>query len=504
MAGKLTGYLTRNPAVTIEDLQEIMDEEKKKEDRNQPTERELHVASDYKTDPIFYNWVLYQLVKNRKYKDGREYYEILDMPKDGLFNRNIQEELRYIYDWYRANNVTNIQDYSFDVAVQKEYEWHETLKGRDSGKVYLPTKPENIKYGPDNWENPEFMGWTIQEATEPNDRIVEGEKMDHCVDSYADDTDIRVFSLRNPQNNPHVTIGMEAEANIVFDIGGVGNQQPKPKYKAMIKEWIINLGKVYNNITDIYDLENEFYSAESPEEIDKELGKMVATGKGELRDEYGMILPETSLDWNSIYEHVKNSLANYHNDRNGGWTYHVSGEINSIVNGMINLIIEKTKEEINEMLKLFDYYGPEWIRDDKIMAKAIQKIDREHRKEFKIELFIQNVQEDYQEALSHMDFPPEYSEFNYKEWEEMEEEERDRIYTEYERDWMKHSYPGCLAMEIIDEFFDNEKAVNLYSLIGKIKQNIEGQYITEDQYDSEKIAKLRQMLIDLKQLIGTE
>ena len=64
--------------------------------------------------------------------------------------------------------------------------------------------------------------------------------MDNCVGSYCPNVESGrsvIYSLRDPQNNPHIT--METDSyNEVEQIQGKSNSEPKNIYKNMIKEWI--------------------------------------------------------------------------------------------------------------------------------------------------------------------------------------------------------------------------------------------------------------------------
>lgn len=262
MSNKLTGFLTQNPQATITDLQEKINQLETKKDKNQLTPRELSVIERYDTEPIFYNWAAMQIRKARTnpnfFREYGEYnHQFPLLPQE----RNFDLELRYIYDWFSANDIQNINDFSLESAVNHEQEWHRSFEGdEDSSLYYTPTKKENIVYGP-KWKNPEWQGWTIQKV-DSDDLDCESDKMHHCVKGYKTDVDngrVTVYSLRDPSNHPHITIGMTGDTHNTFQYQGVNNSDPTDEQKAMIREWFMSLGDVendteYNNPNyDIYN-----------------------------------------------------------------------------------------------------------------------------------------------------------------------------------------------------------------------------------------------------------
>ena len=91
----------------------------------------------------------------------------------------------------------------------------------------------------------------------------EGEHMGHCVGGYAQDVAegrTEIYSLRDPNNKPHVTIEMhiretaktildktvdpntKPEYNVsVIQIQGKSDNEPIPEYRVLIKEWFDSL-----------------------------------------------------------------------------------------------------------------------------------------------------------------------------------------------------------------------------------------------------------------------
>jgi len=82
-------------------------------------------------------------------------------------------------------------------------------------------------------------GWTIQKLTTKELLESEGEEMQHCVGSYYDSVrhgKAEIYSLRDPQNEPHVTI--EVKNNRVVQVKGKQNDTTQPKYRERVDEWI--------------------------------------------------------------------------------------------------------------------------------------------------------------------------------------------------------------------------------------------------------------------------
>jgi hypothetical protein len=175
-----------------------------------------------------------------------------------------------IGDWVERNNI-DISSYSAQEATVASQEWHKMMAGQGEGKMYEPTNQENIIYGP-QWKNEKWNGWTIQKITSENDILAEGNKMENCVGSYCDKMNsgkLIIYSLRDPQNNPHITMGTDEDGE-VEQINGHSNKDPKPEYKAMIKEWVLNNNLNLNRDSDHWQDMKERIIREYQEDIEGE------------------------------------------------------------------------------------------------------------------------------------------------------------------------------------------------------------------------------------------
>lgn len=71
--------------------------------------------------------------------------------------------------------------------------------------------------------------------------IREGEKMHHCVGEYCVSLlsgDTQIYSLRDRNNAPHVTLEFVPSSKSVEQIKGYNNQVPAPKYRFMIVDFL--------------------------------------------------------------------------------------------------------------------------------------------------------------------------------------------------------------------------------------------------------------------------
>ena len=263
----LTNEVRKNPGLTLQDLQSMS----YKKNEYKPTIQELRIANEFGHSD-FSNWVLVQLRKLRlapiaelpgqqispSFKYKIDIYRVGDRPdrawQDNPNQRSFVDQINLIYDWYRfaiPDDNPDIASYTYEQAIRASDEWHEAQSGKGSGKIYGPTKPELVVYGP-TWKNEKFNGYTIQQIVTENDLLTEGNKMNHCVGGYCryvEDNTIRIFSLRDPTNEPHVTISMDHD-NGIEQIQGNSNREPSAFYKTMIKEWVSTLKGVYSQTSD--------------------------------------------------------------------------------------------------------------------------------------------------------------------------------------------------------------------------------------------------------------
>lgn len=146
-----------------------------------------------------------------------------------------EQAVRYVSDYVNGLNVPiSSLPLQFDSAYALSREWHESLKTKNFDKEIEASGNEKIVH--------EFSdGFKILELS-ADDCRAEGPSMGNCVATYADDvtsSEVKIFSLRDPRNKPHVTISMNGKNfNVVQEIKGQENKVPIQKYAVKIKEWL--------------------------------------------------------------------------------------------------------------------------------------------------------------------------------------------------------------------------------------------------------------------------
>lgn len=342
IAKKLVNEVRKNHALTLDQLQQ-MSEQLASKQTYEPTGREIDLANHYEGIPGMPQWVLLQMKKHRKRKleTGRPIggegnfppYEFEYALPTGDVNTGARPNsiayanalFNWIADWVRAMGV-QIASFDLPSAIEATRKWHEEQAAQGAGNGY---KEKNVVHA-------FTSGWTIQEVRSENDLQVEGNLMGHCVGSYCPQVErgsSTIFSLRDPQNLPHVTLEMQGRASVtpdgptttttghegvgwdkttrpgwkVVQIQGKGNAEPHPEYKAMIKEWFRSIGpkniEIEGGSDSLYD---RIYNAE-PEEMEDILNN--ANGGDET--EYGIPRPGEQFDASSmdgIYETILNRL----------------------------------------------------------------------------------------------------------------------------------------------------------------------------------------------------
>ena len=212
--GKMLGAIKQNPNVSLIELKNLSSQ-------NKPTLEEKFILDSF-TNRRFRNWLFHKLKSWRIQppKPNGEYDH--NIPSGGMNGEhaNFLEQALHMQDF--VNNIsTNDPDYNlglktWEQVVQDTDEWEQLLIGRGGGKFYNPADREVVMAYPD--------GWNMVNVNSENDLDVEGAKMHHCVSGYWDNVrsgTSRIYSLRNPQNQPMVTI--EVQGKKVIQIKGPSN-----------------------------------------------------------------------------------------------------------------------------------------------------------------------------------------------------------------------------------------------------------------------------------------
>lgn len=145
------------------------------------------------------------------------------------------ETLGHWADWFKSKSPTrrgvDIMQLDIEDMVNKIGEWDEELAANMDQAVADEGAGEVVYRFPD--------GWTIRDVR-PEECGDEGEQMGHCVGSYAERVrrgDMKILSLRDPSNNPHVTMEVLPDGT-VNQIQGKENQHPIGKYRRRIRTFI--------------------------------------------------------------------------------------------------------------------------------------------------------------------------------------------------------------------------------------------------------------------------
>lgn len=146
--------------------------------------------------------------------------------------------LREVIDWAQSTKP-NILELTYDQAVEKSKSFHESLRNKKVSKKTaiseLVDKKRIIYRCSDNKHF--FYSLT------PKDLKREGELMGHCVGTnelYGKKIrtgTIKIISLRDDKNLPHVTCEINMLNGESTQISGKGNDMPIPKYLDFITEF---------------------------------------------------------------------------------------------------------------------------------------------------------------------------------------------------------------------------------------------------------------------------
>lgn len=469
----LVNEFRKNPSLTIEQLKSYKFPQKQEIDPY--LSHEKSAANFYSDgDNNFYIWILVNFRKLRKGKipynnDINQLGKTLTSEELDIywFFNNKLEEIR---DWVNHSiPIPNISSFSAGQAINASEEWHRMMASKGEGVEYDPIRKDLIIYGP-KWKNKEWYGWTIQKVISANDLEVEGNKMDHCVGSFCEDVErgtSNIYSLRDPQNNPHVTMEVGGEKDYhpgaIKQIQGKSNSDPKQTYKEMIKEWM-SFGK------DKEGINREINSFENLEELHPYNGPSVSNIINTIdqiiqddENEYGLKYIfdsdiETIID--KVYSTAKEENKNYRT-RDGKYI----GDITEASSSIINLAL---KEDLG--LKKFPKNSKEWAFIKSLPKKTDWKnIDIAEQWAFKV---IDDLQEDFYSQETGLDHPQEEDFEEPEEFQKAEErfyEEEAEIYDE----WTRNSLEGGFAKDLLDniESFRKMKIIPSAQDLYEIKKN---------------------------------
>lgn len=233
--------------------------------------------------------------------------------KEATHHALTPDELDHWGDWYQSNHPSRRGK---DIMQLKAPELHQTIKDwdtdmREQAGGAAQKRGDIVHSYPD--------GWSVQRLSGPQLKD-EGEKMGHCVGSYAPDVEqgrSLIYSLRDHQNEPHATWeitphlwegsdgqiydgmesnGIPADAEPIIHKGtmeqvqGKGNEPPIEAYQKRIKDYfekqIPNAG------------ERPKWDSQHHDDIDEYMDEEGQNGYIAYHPgEYGLEKPKITYDW---------------------------------------------------------------------------------------------------------------------------------------------------------------------------------------------------------------
>lgn len=143
-----------------------------------------------------------------------EWREIWHEAQDGA--ARLATFFRIITDWAQAEGV-DLGGYSIDDAIWEAREWGRRREAELRAGC-TPMPKSTVVY---EWPD----GWTVVDLRSQRELYCEGQVMRHCVDEYeeadlvAQGGSIQLFSLRDPEGRPRLTMEFASEQNLVPESG---------------------------------------------------------------------------------------------------------------------------------------------------------------------------------------------------------------------------------------------------------------------------------------------
>lgn len=168
-------------------------------------------------------------------------YNVYPNTEPNLIMPDFMDKLSELRDYLTVGRGTLPSlNTTFEEAFALSDAWHEKMRAKGSGNY----KTNNVLF-------PLEDGYTLVSVPD-SDLKTEGFLMDHCVGSYCNEVNqnrVIVLSIRDENNNPHITIGLEkikqTNSWSIFQVKGKGNDI-QPKYAKYVKEAIEKLFDKYS------------------------------------------------------------------------------------------------------------------------------------------------------------------------------------------------------------------------------------------------------------------
>jgi hypothetical protein len=364
------GALRKNPSADWDTLSSSVVIPKKQ--APQWSNFELQLVGRY--DPTFRQWALIQLRKMRVGQDNYgdySYRGFEDMDERAIFGR-LDNMFGELYDWYvayaREYPRFDLTSYSLAQALKRSKEWHEMMAGQGAGLYYTPLQrdesgsitDERVVY---QWGD----GWYVTMVTNKNDLKVEGNKMGHCVGGYCYDVErgtARIFSLRDPMHQPHITVEMDGDDNIVRQIKGRYNGAPDDEHRERMAEWLQSLDNARWRAKDSSD-DDDIYWGSHPDEIRGAIYDTVYGRDDEYYeyydedDNYGIghdraVKEAKNADVGELYDSAMEALGDSYWDHKSGQRVtrrsHYTDDLDQVAEALADVAVATDKAKMQEVI----------------------------------------------------------------------------------------------------------------------------------------------------------
>jgi hypothetical protein len=143
-------------------------------------------------------------------------------------NKNKQKYINDIRDWlYSLDDKMQNKLYkiTWEQAIEHQKKWHLLLASKTKKIKNFEGRPDDIL----KIEECHDYNWV--EITTAEGLDFEGNAMGHCVgNGYYDSFKNIIYSLRDKNNFPHITLEFDSKNKKLIQIKGKGNQEPNIKY----------------------------------------------------------------------------------------------------------------------------------------------------------------------------------------------------------------------------------------------------------------------------------
>lgn len=202
------------------------------------------IQTQAENGPIFDKTVLNSIKSIPIKMDKKETQWMANIFKNKKFSKTdfvfapTYENIEYVLNFVRNSKEDISKFENFSDAMKSAFEWNDKVGKNQKNKI--------IQSFDD--------GYTVVEVKNQDELNYEGEEMQHCVAQYCVKIQMgnsRIFSLRDPSGNPHVTIEIDPATKEVVQISGKQNRPPVKKYHPYIIDFIkkFNIGiSKYQNL----------------------------------------------------------------------------------------------------------------------------------------------------------------------------------------------------------------------------------------------------------------